>query len=898
MKIFAVTVLGLLLFQMGFAGAGEALVGGDYTGKVSSLVQQEAAVGVFTRLIGSDRASQFELTIRPKNDAENDYFQIEPANGKISITAADGVSACRALKWYLNNVCFSSITWNGDNLSSLPAVLPLDFSPHRETSPYKYRYIFNNCVFGYSTPFWHWRDWERMLDVLAYNGINMPAALLGQEKVWQETYREFGLSAADLGDFFAGPAWFPWQWMGNLDGWGGPLSQEFIDKQCGMQKQILARARSLGMTPVQTGFSGHIPAALIKKHPGLKSHTLSWWGFGPTYILDWQDPLFARISSTFIRKQKEIYGTDHFYNIDPFNEMEPPSYEKEYVSSMARTICDSMLQGDPDGVWVLMTWFAKINYENAWNPERTRNFFDAIPNDHVLALELWGENWSGTGWHWQNGWYGKPWVWNILQNFGNRVDIYGGLEAIFNNYHRMLASPDHGNLQGLGIMTEGLGVNPVIYELVLDMMWGDGVANLDEFKRKFLQRRYGRDVPASVTAAWDILFTDRYNQTNLIDQSPLCFPPAPASRTDCGVVRMYDAWKLMLSAADQLKDNQAYRFDLINIGRETLSQLSSNYICAVQSAYEAKDAAALRRANAELAAFISDFDELLGTEPYFLLGKWLEDARNWASSPEEAKQLEWNAKRQITDWGGQIGYYATKEWSGMGSRALKQWEYFGKAREAGLKTGKLPADYAERLAAIYKAWTEETSLLPSVPVGDAVEVSRRMFEKYTPAIEAFIKSDEYQNMMRQRIVRGFAVNKPVSATACEPGHAPEFAVDGEATLAKGWWAPAPASLTVDLGAPQQVNGFWLTTYWGDGRCYQYTIEVSEDGDNWVTVTDNSANTVMAAPVGICHELPDGVGARYVRLNMLNNSVNSSVHVVEFKVLSAADLVQLKKENVR
>jgi hypothetical protein len=37
--------------------------------------------------------------------------------------------------------------------------------------------------------------------------------------------------------------------MGNLHGWGGPLSQNWLDQQLTLQKKILSRMIELGMVP-------------------------------------------------------------------------------------------------------------------------------------------------------------------------------------------------------------------------------------------------------------------------------------------------------------------------------------------------------------------------------------------------------------------------------------------------------------------------------------------------------------------------------------------------------------------------------------------------------------------------------------------------------------------------
>ena len=868
-----------------------ALIGADYDGNVSGATQMAAAQGVISRLLPPEVASQFRVEIVSAPD-QIDYFEVDPrGDGPIVLRGSTGVAACRGLKWYLNEKCASSITWRADNLS-LPSPLPRDFAPHREATPFPIRYIFNNCIFGYSMAFWQWPQWERMLDVLAYNGINMPAMLLGQEKIWQKTYADMGIPPRELDNFFAGPAWYPWQWMGNLDGWGGPVPQTVVDGQCELQKQILARARSLGMKAVLPGFSGHIPKALVDRNPDLKYQALEWWGFS-TYVLDWQDPAFKKISALFMRHQRETYGTDHYYNIDPFNEMKPPSMELSYLTNMSRTIFSCIDEADPKGIWVLMTWFAKMP-EEMWNPERTREFFEAVPDDRMLALELWGENWKGTGWHHHDGWFGKPWVWSILQNFGNRVDIFGGLPQIVENFNRMISSPERGNLQGMGIMTEGLGYNPVVYELVLDMMWGDGVKDLDAWKAGYLRKRYGI-VPEPVRKAWDILYATRYKETNLVDNAPLNFAPRLMDSFEMDP-RVAEAWGLMIDGAPELKDNPAYQFDLVNLGREALGNFAPYYVLAVKKAVEAKDPDALHKAAEDLLEFMRDSDRLLASNEHLLLGTWLAEARAWGTTPEDKALLEWGAKRQITDWGGKIGSYAIKEWAGMlTDRALPVWADYLEKMETALREGK-PIDakaLAKENALALAAWADRSSTLPVTAAGDPVAISRELWAKYKPAFANYMKVSGMEEIFKAEQVPGLAVGKPVTVTNQEEGANPDFAVDGK-LRGKHWGAVAPASITIDLEKPTKVAAFQVYPFAGDARSYQYTIEVSADGKKWKQVVDMSANEKLSSRMGDNHPVKAGERVRYARLNMLHNTANASVHVVEFKILSPEDVEALKK----
>ena len=842
--------------------------------------QRIAAEGVIQRLLGAEAASYFVVEmIRPENGL--DVFEVESVDGHIVLRGSNGVSACRGLKWYLNNLCHSSISWRGDHLG-LPDPLPKVSRKVRETTPFEYRYIFNFCTYGYSMVWWKWPEWEHMLDILALNGINLPLCPLGQEKAWQETYREFGLTHRDLDDFFAGPAWQPWQWMACLNGHGGPLPQSVIEQQATLQKRILSRARALGMKPVLMGFSGHVPRALTKKIPDLKVHGVDWQGFPATHSLDPGDPRFKRIGKTFLVKQRELFGTDHFYAIDPFIEMVPPSPESAYRANIAKLIFEAMDAGDPDGIWVLQTWFCKSPHVSGhpWNVDLTKAFFDAVPDNRMLALELHGESLQWTGWFRQNGWYGKPWVWCAIQNFGDQVDLYGGLPQIVENYQRMQASPDKGNPVGMGIMMEGLCYNPVVFELLFDMMWGDGVSDLDRWKEDYLLKRYGKN-SLPLQKAWEILFNTRYTRYGRTGCTPLL--REPAFLNDVGPdPDMMRAWRHMLDAAPEFQGHEAFHYDLVNVAREAMGGFASHFASRVKQAYESKDVNAFKKAGAKMLDYIRDFDRLMGTNEHFLLGRWVEGARSWGATPAEKKLLEWGAKRQITDWGGNIGNYSIKEWSGiMVDYILPQWVRFLDRKLADL-TGEAPPS---RDPWNYDTWVSTPSDLPTQAEGDPVAIAREMWENYGKSLW-----DRAGGPLLST-PPGIAVAKPVVATQEHSADTPaELAVDGKVRLDSAWWATRPASLTVDLEKPTTLFGFQVYPYWDGTRYYQYTIETSLDGESWSTLIDRSENLDRASPAGHLHNFkmihPQGVVARYVRLNMLKNSANPGVHVVELKVFDA------------
>jgi len=115
---------------------------------------------------------------------------------------------------------------------------------------------------------------------------------------------------------------------------------------------------------------------------------------------------------------------------------------------------------------------------------------------------------------------------------------------------------------------------------------------------------------------------------------------------------------------------------------------------------------------------------------------------------------------------------------------------------------------------------------------------------------------------------------------------PENANDGWVILEKFWGAhPWPQWWQVDLEKTHDLNKVQLFFYWDGKRYYQYTVDVSADAKKWTNVADRSSNTDIATSEGVVHEFAP-VSARYIRVNMLKNSANQGVHIVEFRAYAA------------
>ncbi len=705
----------------------------------NSVDQKRAACGVIKRLI-PEHANQFIVEFMPKGNC--DVFEIESLGEKIVLRGTTGIDVISALNWYLKYYCNCSVSWCGSNLN-LPEKLPAVPQKIRETSPYKYRYYLNYCTFSYTMAFWDWNRWEKEIDWMALNGINMPLAITGEEAVWREVYHDLGLNDNDLKNFFVGPAYFGWGWMGNIDGWGGPLPQSWINSHRELQKKILARMRSLGMKPVLPAFTGHVPKALAEKFPNAKIHKMNAWeGFDGTYILDPMDTLFIEIGKRFIRKQTEMYGTDHLYSADTFNEMDPVSGDSEYLAAVSKAVSQSMVEGDSLAVNVMQSWL--FLHDKFWNSNRIKAYLDAVPNDRMILLDLFAS--GEPQWKKTNAFDSKPWIWCMLHNWGGKMGMYGRTNVVTKELPSLLKNSNAGNLIGIGLTPEGLMTNPYIYDLMSEMAWHTDTVNTEEWAKKYIERRYGKK-SVKAEEAWKILINTLYDcrdQRHGPQGAHYCMRPTPEFSQGSFVrsnlfydsAEIRNALKLLLEASDEIGNSDGYKYDVVDLTRQCMSDLSVEMHKQMGAAYISGNYEEYKKICDKWLSAILDLDKLLSTRREFLLGNWLEQSKKWATNKEEKNLYEWNARNLITLWGprnSSLHDYAQKQWAGlMKDFYYTRWKMLIKQVELSLKSGKKfdEEDFNTKVTAFEERWTKKNNNYPTEPTGNPLYEAKRIFNKY------------------------------------------------------------------------------------------------------------------------------------------------------------------------
>jgi len=824
--------------------------------------------------------SAFRVEIIPP-DQGHDVFEIESSGGELVLRGNNGVAVGSALNWYLKYYCHCHYSLKSRQMR-LPNPLPLVAPKVRRVSQDRWRYLLNYCCFGYSLPWYDWADWERLIDWMALNGVNMPLAVTGEEAVWRELLRDLGLSEKQIEDFLAGPPYLPFGWMGCLDGWGGPLAADWIDRRAELQKKILARERELGMTPVLQGFTGHIPLAIRDKFPDAKLQKIRWIEWD-TYFLDPLDPLFARIGKSFVEAQTKLFGSDHLYAADTFIEMTPPSSDPQFLDAMGKAISGAMVAADPQAVWVMQGWIF-FNNKKFWQPPQAKAFLQSVPDERLLVLDLFCD--ESPVWNQTESFYGKPWIWCILQNFGNTVQLHGRLPRVNQDLFTAMNDPQRGKLSGIGMIQEGLGYNPAAFDFMTEMAWRSQPVDLGEWIAQYAHRRYGRRLPAS-EAAWDLLLDSAYSGASRTS-SAICARPAlpngalssEPAHIPSNALKIAQAWEQLLQSSKELGKIDSYQFDLVNVTRQVLSSLSDPLKRRMIAAFQEKDKRTFASASRDFLQLFKDMDELLASREEFLLGKWLEDAKRWGGDENEKRQYEWNARNVLTLWGGRdssLHDYARKEWSGLiAGFYLPRWRMLIDRMDNSLKENK-PFDgeaFQRDVRQWEEDWTHGNESFSSAPSGDPAALARKMYDKYFTRYS-------------WAAVPNLTMGKPASASSVFGSYAPEKAVDGIADdLESSWQAdPYPQWLQIDLEKAIPVDCLQVFPYWDGERYYRYTIDGSADGEKWSRLVDWSNNKTPAAPKGDLHIFAP-VMIRYIRVNMLYDSANTGVHIVEVRAFAA------------
>lgn len=692
-----------------------------------------AMKGVVNRLL----PGYTEKFVFQKLSAEDtaDCFVVSSYQNKVRIQGNDALSMAVGLNYYLNQFCHTTVSWYAEEPVIMPRVLPLPAVSIKGQAKVKKRFFLNYCTYGYTMPFFTWTDWERMIDWMALQGVNMPLCITGQEYVYYQLWKELGMTDQEIRSYFTGPTYLPWHRMANIDGWNGPLPMEWLEQQKELQQRILKRARSLNMKPVLPAFSGHVPRQLKRIYPKANIQYLGQWaGFDNRYrchFLNPEDSLFAFIQKEYLKRQAAVFGTDHIYGVDPFNEVDPPSWEPAYLGAIARNVHRTLLQADAQAEWLQMAWMFYFDRKK-WTPERIKAFLTGVPQGKMMLLDYHCE--KTELWKTTHSFHGQPFVWCYLGNFGGNTVLQGNVKESGRRIDDLLRLYPS-NLMGIGSTLEGMDVQQFPYEYILGKAWSTHPSD-SVFIRQLAHRHSGYE-SSELTKAWQMLFHDIHVQVPNTYAILPCLRPVlnnnhhGRTHIQYSDDKLREVWRLLVRLPRAQRS--ALRIDLITVGRQVLGNMFTSVKTDFDSAYAQRNLPMMRSKYQRMMDIIADLDQLTSYHPRCTLDRWLDDAKAMGVTPEQKNYYETNARNLITTWGGTLNDNASRGWSGLfRDYYAKRWLMYGEDVMRAVQNEESfdAKAFEQKMRVFEEQWVREHSVSYKIYGGDVLSFSKALVNKY------------------------------------------------------------------------------------------------------------------------------------------------------------------------
>lgn len=697
---------------------------------------ESVAQGVVSRMTPSAKGL---VTFKIKKDLA-DKIEIEGTGKGIAIYASDVRRLVSGYGWYLKNVANVHFSWNGNRLQ-LPEQLPQPESKLTIESPWKMTFAYNYCTLSYTAAFWDWKRWQREIDFLALSGFSHALVTAGLEKVWQEFLIKQKYPKDKIFKFIPNPAFAAWWNMGNLEGYGGPLSQQQIDYFAKLGKHIVARMTQLGMTPVLQGYVGFIPADF---KDSTKINDLNvvpqgkWCGFVRPSVVDPTCPAFEKLAQDWYQSIEKVYGIKgKMFGGDLFHE--GGSKGNINVSAAATAVQEQMMKAAPDSTWVLQAWHGNpsaellkgVKKENTLVLNLTKNL-----SDRAISIRDFAD---------------IPCLWCELANFGGNTGMYGGL-PLLSKLGTYMEKHKSKNVIGLGTLSEGLEINPLHYAMFTDRFWTTENFDMDAWLEKYAKQRYGV-APAEVLTALKILANTVYNpvrQQEGCTESIICGRPDWSIRkasTWASGERYFELQDVTKAAQSYLKAAQAnpelckletFRYDLVDVVRQVLADAAYYQLQEVKAAFDNGKESAYKQEVAKFLELIKDLDAILSTDTQFLLGTWQARALAVGKSSNDKKLMSIASKRLITTWidkaPANLNDYSNRQWAGLvADFYLPRWEKFFATQLLVLNKSKSADEakksFLEQTAKAELAFAEDSKVYPTKLNGNTLKVATQIWNK-------------------------------------------------------------------------------------------------------------------------------------------------------------------------
>lgn len=759
-----------------------------------------------------------QLTLRAVKDG-TDRFRVTGRAGQITVEGTSPAVLLTGLHTYLRRTAHASVSWTGEQVN-LPRILPAPAAAITGAANVPHRFAFNDTNEGYTGAYRDWDAWQYELDVLAVHGVNRVLVYIGGDAVYYDTFRQFRYTDAEMRAWIPAPAHQPWWLLQNMSGFGGPISRQLIEKRAALAEKIIDRVRDLGMTPVLPGYYGSVPDDFPVKHGG-DAAVVAQGTWGAFKRPDWLDPrtaAFDDVAAAFYRAQKERFGESTMYKMDLLHE--GGNAGDVPVGEAAGAVEAALQKAHPGAVWAILGW------QN--NPAKA--LLDGVDKSRMLIVDGLSDRYT-TVTDRESDWGGTPYAFGSIWNFGGHTPIGANAPDWVEQYPKW-RDKEGSSLAGIAAMPEGADNNAPALALLTDLAWTPGTVDLDDWFAAYALSRYGGP-DRHAAAAWQTIRDTAYNMSRADSWSEApdgLFGARPSLTANKAAAwgpekDRYDttafdaALTELLAVRVELRDNSAYRYDVVDVARQVLSNRSRVLLPQIKAAHDAGDTALFGRLTKTWLGWMDLLDDLLATSGPHLLGRWLADARSWGADRAEKDRLEYDVRSLITTWGGRqsseegLHDYANREWSGLvGGLYRTRWQTYFSA----LATGKDPATID--WFALEDRWAHAHETYPTDPHGSPYALARSVRDllagtPYQAALTAGVDRGAVAEGTPATVTvtftnrNGFAAARGVTLSVTAPEGLAVKALDpvGKASVASGETFAARFEVSL-AGAPTELVG--------------------------------------------------------------------------------------------
>jgi alpha-N-acetylglucosaminidase len=524
----------------------------------------------------------------------------------------NGIATLYAVYHYLEKACGMGFFWDGDHVpatSSIPAE-GITIATHPRFAERLYG---NGCVWTYSTPWWHWEEWQRYIDWMVKKRLNtfFMSWSPGVNAVWKTVWAKFGIKIP-----------------GEPDAWQ--------ESRVELDHRIVKYARSRGLRIVAPPVDASAPAGFSSRYPNVPILEGEWSG-ASSFFIPPTSPMYREVCRAFLEEYNSQYGTDHLYCLADLSETQMKGSEQakqEFVLGLPRVNLEIIGNVDPKGIGILQGW---TFLGKEWPPDRVRECIQQLPVDRIRVLDFWAEEqplYKEKGYFW-----GVPWLFGVLNSFGGETHLHGDMAMLEKQLKTVSEDAQARKCVGFALVNEVSGFNHFYFELACKLGWNPSEVDLRSFTREYAVARYGVRGAEPMRRALVELLASVYSSDSF--SKPLYWHrfEAEFDAKVCGgrplIPHLRRAVEYALEASEAAKESPLYLHDLNDITRAYLGQVFNAQVMATVGALQRLDEQAFNQKAASLGQLLGAIEELLSHDDHYWLTPSIRSARSLPGAPPD-----------------------------------------------------------------------------------------------------------------------------------------------------------------------------------------------------------------------------------------------------------------------